>query len=191
VKTLDLPLLRQSVAIVGDDPFLFSATVRDNIAYGKPDATDAEVADAAQRARAAGFIDDLPEGYETRIGERGLTLSGGQRQRIAIARAILTRPRVLVLDDATSSVDASTEREIKEALQDVMKDRTTIIVAHRLSTIALADEIAVLDEGKLLAHGQHDQLLESSDLYRRIVEKGMPDAVFLNTNDPEKETAGL
>jgi ATP-binding cassette subfamily B protein len=191
VKTLDLPLLRQSVAIVGDDPFLFSATVRDNIAYGKPDATDAEVVDAAERARAAGFIDDLPEGYETRIGERGLTLSGGQRQRIAIARAILTRPRVLVLDDATSSVDASTEREIKEALQDVMKDRTTIIVAHRLSTIALADEIAVLDEGRLLAHGKHEQLLNSSDLYRRIVEKGMPDAVFLNTNDPEKETAGL
>ena len=191
VKSLDLPLLRQAVAIVGDDPFLFSATVRDNIAYGRPDATDEEVMDAARRARAEKFIAELPEGLDTRIGERGLTLSGGQRQRIAIARAIITRPRVLVLDDATSSVDASTEREIKAALGEVMKDRTTIIVAHRLSTIALADEIAVLDNGELQAHGTHEQLLAKSDLYRRIVEKGLPDAVFLNTNDPEKETAGL
>jgi len=191
VKTLDLPLLRQAVAIVGDDPFLFSATVRDNIAYGRPDATDEEVMDAARRARAEKFISELPEGLETRIGERGLTLSGGQRQRIAIARAIITRPRVLVLDDATSSVDASTEREIKAALGEVMKDRTTIIVAHRLSTIALADEIAVLDHGELKAHGTHQELLAKSDLYRRIVEKGLPDAVFLNTNDPERETAGL
>jgi ATP-binding cassette subfamily B protein len=191
VRTLNLPLLRQAVAIVGDDPFLFSATVRENIGYGRPDATDEEIHDAARRARAEKFINELPEGLETRIGERGLTLSGGQRQRIAIARAIITRPRVLVLDDATSSVDASTEREIKAALREVMKDRTTIIVAHRLSTIALADEIAVLDDGELRAHGTHQELLTESDLYRRIVEKGLPDAVFLNTNDPERETAGL
>ena len=191
VKELDLPLLRQAVAIVGDDPFLFSASVRDNIAYGRPEATDEEVEDAARRAHAAGFIADLPEGVDTMIGERGLTLSGGQRQRIAIARAIITKPRVLVLDDATSSVDASTERDIKAALREVMRDRTTIIVAHRLSTIALADEIAVLDEGRLIAQGTHHELMKTSDLYRRIVEKGMPDAVFLNTNDPERETAGL
>ena len=191
VKELDLSSLRQTVAIVGDDPFLFSASVRDNIAYGRPDASDEEVAEAARRAQALGFIDELPEGINTMIGERGLTLSGGQRQRIAIARAIITKPRVLVLDDATSSLDASTERDIKTALREVMENRTTIIVAHRLSTIALADEIAVLDEGKLIAQGTHKELLEGSDLYRRIVEKGLPDAVFLNTNDPEKETAGL
>lgn len=191
VKTLDLPKLRQAVAIVGDDPFLFSASVRENIAYGRPGATDEEVLDAARRAQALKFIQELPQGLDTRIGERGLTLSGGQRQRIAIARAIITRPRVLILDDATSSVDASTEREIKAALSDVMENRTTIIVAHRLSTIALADEVAVLDQGTLIARGTHKQLVKSSDLYRRIVEKGLPDAVFLNTNDPERETAGL
>ena len=191
VKDLDLPLLRQAVAIVGDDPFLFSASVRDNIAYGRPAASDHDVLDAARRAQALAFIEELPAGMETMLGERGLTLSGGQRQRIAIARAIITQPRVLVLDDATSSLDASTERDIKSALGEVMKNRTTIIVAHRLSTIALADEIAVLDEGNLIAHGTHQQLLETSDLYRRIVEKGLPDAVFLNTNDPERETAGL
>ncbi len=191
VKTLDIPKLRQAVAIVGDDPFLFSASVRENIAYGRPGATDEEVLDAARRAQALKFIQELPQGLDTRIGERGLTLSGGQRQRIAIARAIITRPRVLILDDATSSVDASTEREIKAALSDVMENRTTIIVAHRLSTIALADEVAVLDQGTLIARGTHQQLVKSSDLYRRIVEKGLPDAVFLNTNDPERETAGL
>ncbi|MEI6447628.1 MAG: ABC transporter ATP-binding protein [Actinomycetes bacterium] len=191
VRSLDLGPLRGCVSIVGDDPFLFSATVHDNIAYGRPEATRAEVELAATRAQASGFIEKLPEGYDTRVGERGLTLSGGQRQRIAIARAIVTDPRVLILDDATSSVDASTEREIKEALREVMKDRTTIVIAHRLSTIALADEIAVLEDGRLVDHGTHDELLSRSALYSRIVEKGLPDRVFLNRKPVESEVTGL
>ncbi|MCX6387615.1 MAG: ABC transporter ATP-binding protein [Solirubrobacterales bacterium] len=191
VKTLDIPLLRQQVAIVGDDPFLFSATVHSNIAYGRPDATREEVELAAEQAQASGFISSLPDGYDTMIGERGLTLSGGQRQRIAIARAIVADPRVLILDDATSSVDASTEKEIKLALATVMQGRTTLIVAHRLSTIALADEIAVLDSGKLIDHGSHEDLVDRSPLYRRIVEKGLPDTVFLNRKPVESEVTGL
>ena len=132
VRDVDLVSLRRAIAVVTDDPFLFSATVHDNIAYGRPDATREEVVRAAEVAQAAGFISQLPHGYETRVGERGLTLSGGQRQRIAIARAVLADPRILVLDDATSSVDASTEQEIKLALRDVMADRTTFVIAHRL-----------------------------------------------------------
>ena len=134
--------------VVDDDPFLFSATVHDNIAYARPDATREEVERAAERAQAAGFIAELPDGYDTRVGERGLTLSGGQRQRLAIARALLADPRILILDDATSSVDASTEQAIKEALREVMAGRTTFVIAHRLSTIALADEIVVLEDGR-------------------------------------------
>ena len=150
-----------------------------------PDATREEVERAAEVAQAAGFIEALPNGYDTLVGERGLTLSGGQRQRIAIARAVLADPRVLVLDDATSSVDASTEQEIKQALGEVMAGRTTFVIAHRLSTIALADEIVVLEHGRVAAHGTHDDLLEESDLYREIVEKGMPDQVFMTRNAPE------
>jgi ABC-type multidrug transport system fused ATPase/permease subunit len=140
---------------------------------------------AAQVAQADGFISRLPNGYETRVGERGLTLSGGQRQRIAIARAVLADPRILVLDDATSSVDASTEQEIKTALRDVMTGRTTFVIAHRLSTITLADEIVVLEDGQVAAHGSHDELLDESDLYREIVEKGMPDQVFMTRKSAE------
>jgi ATP-binding cassette subfamily B protein len=134
---------------------------------------------AAAAAQAQGFIARLPDGYETRIGERGLTLSGGQRQRIAIARAILADPRILILDDATSSVDASTEQEIKLALEAVMANRTTIVIAHRLSTIALAQRIVVLEDGRVAADGSHAELLDRSGLYREIVEKGMPDQLFL------------
>src|SRR5213078_213116 len=133
-----------------DDPFLFSDTVAGNIAYARPDATRAEIERAAERAQAGGFIAELPKGYDTRIGERGLTLSGGQRQRIAIARAFLADPRILILDDATSSVDATTEQEIKRALPQVMAGRTTFVIAHRLSTIALADEIVVLERGAVI-----------------------------------------
>ncbi len=179
IRTVDLGSLRHAVALVTDDPFLFSATVHDNIAYGRPEATREEVEHAAQMAQAASFIESLPKGYETLVGERGLTLSGGQRQRIAIARAIVADPRILVLDDATSSVDASTEQQIKLALREVMAGRTTIVIAHRLSTIALADEIVVLEDGRIAAHGSHDELLETSPLYREIVEKGMPDQVFM------------
>ena len=185
VRSVDLHSLRQSIAVVTDDPFLFSATIHDNIAYARAEATREEVERAAEVAQAAGFIEALPNGYDTLVGERGLTLSGGQRQRIAIARAVLADPRVLVLDDATSSVDASTEQEIKQALGEVMADRTTFVVAHRLSTIALADEIVVLEHGRVAAHGTHDDLLEESDLYREIVEKGMPDQVFMTRNAPE------
>ena len=149
VRDVDPRALRREIAVVTDDPFLFSATVHENIAYARRDeATREEVVAAAKRAQAHDFIAALPDGYDTRVGERGLTLSGGQRQRIAIARALLADPRVLVLDDATSSVDASTEQEIKRALQEVMAGRTTFVIAHRLSTIALADEIAVLEGGR-------------------------------------------
>jgi ATP-binding cassette, subfamily B, bacterial len=185
VRSVDLVSLRSAIAVVNDDPFLFSASVHDNIAYARAEASREDVERAARAAQADEFIASLPDGYDTRVGERGLTLSGGQRQRLAIARAILADPRILILDDATSSVDASTEREIKRALRDLMGSRTTFIVAHRLSTIALADEIVVLDAGRLAARGTHDELLERSDLYRQIVEKGMPESVFINRKSLE------
>ena len=190
VREVDLRSLRDAIAVVDDDPFLFSASVHENIAYARPEATREEVELAAVRAQAAGFIEALPDGYDTRVGERGLTLSGGQRQRIAIARALLADPRILVLDDATSSVDASTEQAIKDALREVMAGRTTFVIAHRLSTIALADEIVVLEDGRIAARGTHGQLLERSDLYAEIAEKGLPDQVFLNRK-PREAAAGL
>ncbi len=191
VRDVDVSSLRSAIAVVNDDPFLFSATVAENIAYARADATQEEIELAARRAQAHEFIDRLPEGYKTRVGERGLTLSGGQRQRVAIARAFLADPRVLILDDATSSVDASTEQEIKAALRDVMAGRTTFVIAHRLSTISLADTIVVLEDGAVAAAGDHEALLEQSELYREIVEKGLPDQVFLNRNAPDREVAGL
>jgi ATP-binding cassette subfamily B protein len=190
VRDVDLRSLRDAIAVVDDDPFLFSASVHENIAYARPEATREEVELAARRAQAAAFIEALPAGYDTRVGERGLTLSGGQRQRIAIARALLADPRILVLDDATSSVDASTEQAIKEALREVMAGRTTFVIAHRLSTIALADEIVVLEGGRIAARGTHGQLLERSELYAEIAEKGLPDQVFLNRK-PQEAAAGL
>jgi ABC-type multidrug transport system fused ATPase/permease subunit len=191
VREVQLDSLRHATALVTDDPFLFSASVHENVAYARPDASRADVEEAARRAQADEFIAALPDGYDTLIGERGLTLSGGQRQRLAIARAILADPRILILDDATSSVDASTEQEIKGALREVMRGRTTFVIAHRLSTIALADEIAVLERGRLAARGSHDELVEVSDLYREIVEKGLPDQVFLTRKPEEAEVAGL
>jgi ATP-binding cassette subfamily B protein len=185
VRSVDPRSLRQAIAIAGDDPFLFSATVHENIAYGRPDASRAEVEEAARAAQAEDFIAELPKGYDTLVGERGFTLSGGQRQRLGIARAILADPRILILDDATSSVDASTENRLKLALQNVMAGRTTFVIAHRASTIALADEIVVLEQGRIAAHGTHDELLETSPLYREIVEKGLPDQVFLTEKTAE------
>jgi ABC-type multidrug transport system fused ATPase/permease subunit len=191
VRSVHLVSLRHEIAIVNDDPFLFSATVHDNIAYARPDASREEVERAARAAQADGFIQQLPHGYDTLVGERGLTLSGGQRQRVSIARAILAQPRILIMDDATSSVDASTEQEIKLALGEVMDGRTTFVIAHRLSTIALADDIVVLEGGQIADRGNHQELLERSELYREIVEKGMPDQVFMTRKPLEAEVAGL
>ncbi len=190
LRTLDLASLRRQIAVVDDDPFLFSDTIANNIAYADPDASREAIERAAERAQASGFIAELPDGYDTRVGERGLTLSGGQRQRLAIARAFLADPRILILDDATSSVDASTEQAIKAALREVMAGRTTFIIAHRLSTIALADDIIVLEKGRVDARGTHAELLEASPLYAEIAEKGLPDQVFLNRN-PREKVAGL
>jgi ATP-binding cassette subfamily B protein len=191
VRDVDVASLRAEIAVVDDAPFLFSASVADNIAYAQADATREEIELAARRTQAHDFIERLPDGYDTRVGERGLTLSGGQRQRVAIARALLADPRILILDDATSSVDASTEQEIKQALREVMAGRTTFVIAHRLSTISLADTIVVLEDGEVAAAGGHDDLLEQSDLYREIVEKGLPDQVFLTRKEPERKVAGL
>jgi ABC-type multidrug transport system fused ATPase/permease subunit len=191
VRSVDPFSLRREIALVSDDAFLFSATLRDNVAYARPDASEAEVLDAIRRAGLADFVSGLPDGLDTLVGERGLTLSGGQRQRVAIARALITSPRILILDDATSSVDATTENEIKGALSEVMRDRTTLVIAHRLSTIALADEIVVLDEGQVVARGTHGELLEGSGLYREIAEKGVPERVFLTRKPAETEVAGL
>ncbi|HEY7397868.1 MAG TPA: ABC transporter ATP-binding protein [Gaiellaceae bacterium] len=168
VRTVTLTSLRREIGVIAQDAFLFSATVRENIAFGRVDATDDEIEHAARLAQAYEFIEELPEGYETVIGERGITLSGGQRQRIAIARAIVVDPRILILDDATASVDATTEARIRDGLRQAMRDRTTIIIAHRLSTIALADEVVVLDEGRVVARGTHAELAETDRLYREI-----------------------
>ena len=178
VREVDVRSLRRSIAVVDSEPFLFSASVAENIAYARPEASRHEVEEAARRAQAHGFVTALPDGYETRIGERGLTLSGGQRQRLAIARALVADPRILVLDDATSSLDASTEREVKVALREVMAGRTTLIIAHRLSTIALADEIVVLDEGRIACRGPHEELLETSAIYREIYDHGLLERQF-------------
>jgi ABC-type multidrug transport system fused ATPase/permease subunit len=191
VRTVDPASLRREVAIVSDDAFLFSAPLGDNIAYARPEAGDDEVVAAAVRAGLGELLDDLPDGLDTLVGERGLTLSGGQRQRVAIARALLAEPRILILDDATSSVDATTESQIKAALAEVMEGRTTFVIAHRLSTIALADEVVVLEDGRVAARGTHAELLDDSPLYREIAEKGLPDQVFLTREDPEREVAGL
>jgi ATP-binding cassette subfamily B protein len=178
VRDVKLTSLRRAIGVVAQDPLLFSATVRENIAFGAPYASDEQVEEAARMAQAHEFIEELPEGYDTVIGERGITLSGGQRQRIAIARALVLDPRILILDDATASVDATTEARIRLALGEVMRDRTTIIIAHRLSTIALADELVVLADGRITARGSHEELLETSAVYRDIYEHGLLEREF-------------
>jgi ATP-binding cassette subfamily B protein len=187
IKEVDLGSLRREIAFVADDSFLFSDTVAANIAYARPEATQEQIEAAARRAQAHDFITDLPDGYETIVGERGLTLSGGQRQRVAIARALLAEPRILILDDATSSVDARTEAQIKAGLREAMEGRTTFIVAHRLSTISLADEIVVMDRGRIVDRGTHEELLERCPLYEEIAEKGLEDSVYLQRDLEERE----
>jgi ATP-binding cassette subfamily B protein len=178
VRDVTLTSLRREIGVIAQDPFLFSATVRENIAFGRPEATPEEVERAARLAQAHDFIVALPEGYDTVIGERGITLSGGQRQRVAIARALVVDPRILILDDATASVDATTESRIRDGLREAMRGRTTIIIAHRLSTIALADEVIVLDDGRVAARGSHDDLVETNDVYREIHDHGLLERVF-------------
>jgi ABC-type multidrug transport system fused ATPase/permease subunit len=176
VRTLTLQSLRREIGVIPQDPFLFSATVRENLAFGRPDAPEEELVHAARLAQAHEFIEQLPDGYDTVIGERGITLSGGQRQRLAIARALVLDPRVLILDDATASVDAATEAKIRVGLREAMRGRTTVIIAHRLSTIALADEIVVIEAGRIVARGGHDELLDVSSVYREIWEHGRIEA---------------
>jgi ATP-binding cassette subfamily B protein len=173
VRRLRIDDLRNQVALVFEEPFLFSATIGENIAFGAPDATEEQVRLAARLAQAHEFISQLADGYDTVVGERGYSLSGGQRQRIALARAILRDPRILILDDATSSVDAITEREIRDALEEVMEDRTTIIIAHRTSTLTLADNVLLLDDGRVIASGTHERLLVESARYRQILAETM------------------
>jgi ABC-type multidrug transport system fused ATPase/permease subunit len=189
VRDAKVASLRKEIGAVAQDPFLFSASVRENIAFGRPHATDEEVEHAARLAQASEFIEELPEGYDTVIGERGITLSGGQRQRIAIARALLVDPRILILDDATASVDATTEARIRLGLREAMKGRTTIIIAHRLSTLALADELVVLDRGRIAARGTHDELLERSAVYREIYEHGLLEREFAERVEARAEAA--
>ena len=169
IRDLTLASLRHHVGLVLDEPFLFSESVRDNIAYSRPDATDAEVEAAARAAGAHEFITELANGYDTVIGERGYTLSGGQRQRIAIARTLLTNPRILILDDATSAVDVHVESEIHDALRTLMEGRTTLVIAHRLSTISLAARVVLLYEGRVIASGSHNELMANVPEYAQVL----------------------
>ena len=187
VRGVDVASLRSQVAFVADDSFLFSASVADNIAYARPGAGREEIEAAARRAQADEFIRDLPAGYDTVVGERGLTLSGGQRQRVAIARALLADPRILILDDATSSVDATTEAAIKAGLREAMAGRTTFIIAHRLSTVSLADEVVAMDGGQIVDRGTHEELLAGCGFYREIAEHGLADSVFLQRDLEQRE----
>lgn len=172
VRDVKLAEVRRAVGFVFEETFLFSGTLRENIAFAKPDATDEEVERAARLAGAEEFIRELPEEYGAAIGERGFSLSGGQRQRVAIARAILADPRLLILDDATSAVDPAKEHEIRASLEEAMRRRTTIIIAHRPATIALADRVALMEEGRITAEGTHEALLETSGRYRELFTSG-------------------
>ena len=167
--------MRRAIGIVFEDTFLFSDSVRNNIAFADPNAPSEAVVRAAQLAGADDFVRELPDGYETIIGEHGYSLSGGQRQRIAIARAVLADPRVLILDDATSSVDPTKEHEIRSALAEVMQGRTTIIIAHRPATIALADRVVLLDGGRVVADGTHEELLATCSRYREVLARAAAD----------------
>jgi ATP-binding cassette subfamily B protein len=175
VREHDLVSLRRKIGIVLQTSLLFSVSVKENIAYGRPEASDEEIVEAAKAAQAHEFIQELPQGYETVVGERGITLSGGQRQRVAIARALLMDPHILILDDSTSSIDTQTERLIQKALDKLMEDRTTFVIAHRLSTIRRADQILVMDQGRIVERGNHAELLSLEGLYREIYDLQLRD----------------
>lgn len=179
VRSIDLAQLRRSVGLIFQETFLFSATVAENIAYGKPDATREEIERCARAAQAHGFITELDKGYDTMVGERGVTLSGGQKQRVAIARAFLMNPRILIMDDATASVDSETERLIQEAMEEIARDRTTFIIAQRVSTVHKADKIIVLDDGRIAESGAHEELLRLNGIYRRVHDEQFAGEVFL------------
>jgi ATP-binding cassette, subfamily B, bacterial len=169
LESLDLRTLRKFISVVPQETVLFNASIRENISYGLPDVSDAEIANALAMANAQEFIDQMPEGLDTEIGERGASLSGGQRQRLAIARAIIRDPKILILDEATSALDTESELLIQDAISKLRKDRTTFIVAHRLSTVRDADRIAVMENGRIVEIGTHNQLIEQSGRYKELV----------------------
>ncbi|HPD41953.1 MAG TPA: ATP-binding cassette domain-containing protein, partial [Anaerolineae bacterium] len=169
-----------AIGIALQETVLFSGTIRDNIRYGRPDASDAEVIAAAQAAQAHDFIMSFPDGYDTEVGQRGVNLSGGQKQRLAIARALLINPAVLILDDSTSAVDVETEAKIQAALEELLRDRTSFVIAQRISTVLTADKILVLDDGRIVAEGSHDELLASSPIYRDIYDSQLGNGGMLN-----------
>jgi ATP-binding cassette subfamily B protein len=177
VRDVDPAALRRNIGVALQESVLFTGTIRDNIRYGRPEATEEEVIAAAQAAQAHDFILEFPDGYDTLIGQRGVNLSGGQKQRVAIARALLTRPVVLILDDSTSSVDVETEIKIQDALDKLMEDRTSFVIAQRISTVLNADKILVLDDGTVVAEGTHRDLLASSPIYREIYESQLGNGV--------------
>jgi subfamily B ATP-binding cassette protein MsbA len=187
LRDLRLASLRSHIGIVLQETFLFSGTIRENIKYGKARATDEEVVSAAIAANAHDFIMEFPEGYETEIGERGVRLSGGQKQRVSIARAILRNPKILILDEATSSLDSHSEALIHEALDDLMKNRTTFVIAHRLSTVMNADEILVIDEGRVVERGTHEELVNAGGLYSGLCRVQFKDSEKILAWMPEQD----
>jgi len=177
VRSINLKVLRSAISMVPQDTILFSGTIKENICWGKEDATDEEVIKAAKLAQAHDFIINLPDGYDTVIGERGVTLSGGQKQRIAIARALIKNPKILILDDATSAVDFVTEQKIIKGLKEIMKNCTTFLIAQRVSTMMNADKIIILDKGRIVGFGTHYELLERNPIYQEIYKSQIDEEV--------------
>jgi len=182
IRDIKQESLRSKISIVPQETILFSGTVKENISYGKPDASEEEIIEAAKAAQAHEFIMELPYGYETQIAARGVNLSGGQKQRIAIARAIVMKLPILILDDSTSSVDVETETKIQDALSERLKDTTTIVVAQRISTVLRADKIVVIDKGKIAAQGTHEELMKSSEIYQEIYDSQLGEGKIFNAN---------